>query len=231
MAGTRRLRRHHRGGLRGAPGHGLCLGGRTAGRQRTVGARRRTRRLCRRGTSPQLSVGPESTTALMTAVAIAPLAAGDSERYVALAAALALIVAVLSVVAWIARLGFLADLLSKPVLVGYMAGVAVLMIVGQLDNLTGVPVDGDSVASQLRSFVEHAGDVDGATVALACGGADVLAGRKATVPASPATADRGCRRGRVRGRVLVGRRRRRGRRHDPCRCCPFRGSPTCRPAM
>ena len=119
------------------------------------------------GTSPQLSVGPESTTALMTAVAIAPLAAGDSQRYVALAAALALIVAVLSVVAWIARLGFLADLLSKPVLVGYMAGVAVLMIVGQLDNLTGVPVEGDSVASQLRSFAEHASDVDWVTVALA----------------------------------------------------------------
>ena len=85
----------------------------------------------------------------------------------ALAAALALIVAVLSVVAWIARLGFLADLLSKPVLVGYMAGVAVLMIVGQLDNLTGVPVDGDSVAGQVRSFAEHAGDVDWATVAWA----------------------------------------------------------------
>jgi SulP family sulfate permease len=124
------------------------------------------------GSSPQLSVGPESTTALMTAVTIAPLAAGNSERYVALAAALAMIVAVLSVVAWIARLGFLADLLSKPVLVGYLAGVAVLMIVGQLDNLTGVPVEGDSVARQLRSFAENAGDVDGATVGVA---ASVLA--------------------------------------------------------
>ena len=47
-------------------------------------------------------------------------------------------VAVLSVIAWVAVLGFLADLLSKPVLVGYMAGVPLLMIVGQLDKLTGV---------------------------------------------------------------------------------------------
>jgi high affinity sulfate transporter 1 len=119
------------------------------------------------GSSPQLSVGPESTTALMTAVAIAPLASGDSARYLALAAVLAFIVAVLSVVAWVARLGFLADLLSKPVLVGYMAGVAVLMMVGQLDNLTGVPVEGDSVFSQLRSLAENAGDVDATTVAIA----------------------------------------------------------------
>lgn len=137
------------------------------------------------GTSPQLSVGPESTTALMTAVAIAPLAAGDSQRYVALAAVLALIVAVLSVVAWIARLGFLADLLSKPVLVGYMAGVAVLMIVGQLDNLTGVPVDGDSVASQLRSFAEHVSDVDWVTVAVAAAVLTFLLVGKQRFPRAP----------------------------------------------
>ena len=119
------------------------------------------------GSSPQLSVGPESTTALMTAVTIAPLAGGDPRRHAALAAALALIVACLCVIAWIARLGFLADLLSKPVLVGYMSGVAVLMIVGQLDKLTGVPVEGESVVDQLRSFVDNISSVDGQTVAVA----------------------------------------------------------------
>jgi sulfate permease, SulP family len=137
------------------------------------------------GSSPQLSVGPESTTALLTAVAIAPLAGSDPQRYLALAAALALIVAVVSVVAWIARLGFLADLLSKPVLVGYMAGVAVLMIVGQLDKLTGVPVEGDTVSSQLRSFAENAGDVDGATVALAAAVLTVLLLGKRWFPRAP----------------------------------------------
>jgi MFS superfamily sulfate permease-like transporter len=91
------------------------------------------------GSSPQLSVGPESTTAIMTATAIAPLAAGDPDKYAAMAAALALVVGVLCAMAWVARLGFLADLLSKPVLVGYMTGIAAIMISGQLGKLTGAP--------------------------------------------------------------------------------------------
>ena len=96
------------------------------------------------GSSRQLSVGPESTTALMTATVVAPLAAGDPARYASLAAALAVIVGLLCLLAFAARLGFVADLLSKPILVGYLAGVAVIMIVGQLGKLTGVPVTGDS---------------------------------------------------------------------------------------
>lgn len=104
------------------------------------------------GTSRQLSVGPESTTALMTAVALAPLAAGDPSRYAALAAALAVVVGILCLVGATARLGVLADLLSKPVLVGYLAGTAGIMIVGQLGSVTGVPVDGETIPAQLRSF-------------------------------------------------------------------------------
>ena len=63
-------------------------------------------------------------------------------------------------------LGFLADLLSKPVLVGYMAGVAVLMAMGQLQKLTGVSVHGNSFVTQVRSFARGLGDVHGATLAL-----------------------------------------------------------------
>ena len=94
------------------------------------------------GSSPQLSVGPESTTALMTAAVVGPLAAGDPARYATLAAALALVVGVLCLLARAARLGVLAELLSKPVLIGYLAGIAVLMIVSQLGKVTGVPVSG-----------------------------------------------------------------------------------------
>jgi sulfate permease, SulP family len=71
------------------------------------------------GSSRQLSVGPESTTALMTATALAPLAAGDPGRYAALAAAVALLVGAICFLGGLVRLGFLADLLSRPVLVGY----------------------------------------------------------------------------------------------------------------
>jgi high affinity sulfate transporter 1 len=118
------------------------------------------------GSSPQLSVGPESTTSLMTAVALAPLAAGDPARYAVLAAALGIVVGAICLIAWAARLGFLADLLSKPVLVGYMAGVAAIMVMGQLAKLTGVPVDGDSFMAQLRSFVGSLGDLHEPTLML-----------------------------------------------------------------
>jgi sulfate permease, SulP family len=108
------------------------------------------------GSSPSLSMGPEATTALMTAIAIGPLAAGDSARYAELAATLALLVGMMGVAAWLLRLGFVADLLSRPVLIGYMAGVALIMIAGQLGRVTGVHVTGEEFISQLRSFARGA---------------------------------------------------------------------------
>jgi MFS superfamily sulfate permease-like transporter len=69
--------------------------------------------------------------------------------------ALAGLVGLLCLVAYAARLGFVADLLSKPILVGYLAGVAVTMMVGQAGQLTGVPVSGDSIVAELVSFGRH----------------------------------------------------------------------------
>jgi len=60
----------------------------------------------------------------MTAATVGSIAAGDAETQAALAAALALVVGVLCIVGWAGQLGFLADLLSKPVMIGYMAGIA-----------------------------------------------------------------------------------------------------------
>ncbi|MGW3046011.1 SulP family inorganic anion transporter [Kitasatospora sp. NPDC001159] len=116
------------------------------------------------GSSRLLSVGPESTTALMTATVVGPLAGGDPGRYAALAAALAVVVGALCLVAWTARLGFVADMLSRPVLVGYLAGVALLMLADQLTRLTGVPVKGTRFFPRLRSFVEHLSEANTATV-------------------------------------------------------------------
>jgi high affinity sulfate transporter 1 len=118
------------------------------------------------GSSRLLSLGPESTTALLTAAAIAPLAAGDPARYALLAAVLALLVGAICVLGWLARLGFLADLLSKPVLVGYMAGIAVIMITGQLGRLTGAPVTGDSPLAEVLSAIRLIGEWESATVLL-----------------------------------------------------------------
>ena len=119
------------------------------------------------GSSPQLSVGPESTTALMSAVAVGAIAVGDPARHAALAAALALLVGGLCILGRVARLGFLADLLSKPVLVGYMAGIAALMVASQLGNLTGIEVDADSFGSEVGYVARTLDEVRGPTLALA----------------------------------------------------------------
>jgi high affinity sulfate transporter 1 len=109
------------------------------------------------GSSSSLSLGPEATTALMTAIAVGPLAAGNPARYATLAATLALLAGVMAVTAGLARLGFLADLLSRPVLVGYLAGVALIMIAGQLGAATGVRVTGEEFVPQVASFAGHVG--------------------------------------------------------------------------
>ena len=126
------------------------------------------------GSSRQLSVGPESSTALMTAAAVTVLVAGDQQHYAEAAAALALAVSAICLVCWLARLGFLANLLSHPVLIGYMAGIAVLMIVSQLGKVSGIEVEGDSVLSEVRFFVVHLGEVHRPTLLVAAGTFAVL---------------------------------------------------------
>ncbi|WP_328737504.1 SulP family inorganic anion transporter [Streptomyces bobili] len=115
------------------------------------------------GSSRLLSVGPESTTALMTATVIGPLAAGDPARYAVLAATLAITVGLLCVLAWAARLGFVADLLSRPVLIGYLGGVALIMIVDQLPKLTGVRTSGSAFFPQLWSLLRNLGSTHAGT--------------------------------------------------------------------
>lgn len=116
------------------------------------------------GSSRLLSVGPESTTALMTATVVAPLAGSDAHRYAVLAATLAATVGLLCVAARLLRLGFVADLLSRPVLIGYLAGVALIMVVDQLTKLTGVPIKDSLFFAQVWSFLRHLGQVHLATV-------------------------------------------------------------------
>jgi SulP family sulfate permease len=121
------------------------------------------------GSSPQLSVGPESTTAVMTAAAVGPLAGGNAAVYALLASTLALLVGIACCLgAWL-RLGFLADLLSKPILVGYMAGVAVIMITGQISKISGVPLEAQSLYGQLLELLQHQGDIHLPTLLLAAG--------------------------------------------------------------
>ncbi|SEF85367.1 high affinity sulphate transporter 1 [Nonomuraea solani] len=138
------------------------------------------------GSSRLLSVGPESTTALMTAAAIGPLAAGDPARYASLAAALAVLVGLLCLGCRLLRLGFVADLLSRPILVGYLAGVAVTMVIGQLGKLTGTPVAGDSLVEQVVSFARLLPQAHLGTVLMAGGVLAFLFVLQWRLPAVPA---------------------------------------------
>jgi high affinity sulfate transporter 1 len=119
------------------------------------------------GPSKILVLGPDSSLGPMIAATITPLLAvgDDPGRAVALGSALALLVGVIITAAGIARLGFVADLISKPTIIGYMNGLALTILVGQLPKLFGFSVDGDGFRAELTGFVR--GVADGETVAAA----------------------------------------------------------------
>ncbi len=117
------------------------------------------------GSSPHVSVGPESTTALMTAAALGSVAcaAGHEAEF---AAALALAVGGLCLLGWLGHLAVIAQLLSRPVLVGYVAGIALIMVVPQLGKLTGFPIEADGFFQEIAYLVRHLGSLHLPTLAL-----------------------------------------------------------------
>jgi SulP family sulfate permease len=118
------------------------------------------------GTSRHLGVGPEPGTALLAAAGVSSIAGGDATRYVALMAALALVVAAICILGAVARLGFLASVLSKPVLVGYITGVGLVLLSSQIANLTGLSIAADDFFPRLVELARELGDVHGQTVAV-----------------------------------------------------------------
>jgi high affinity sulfate transporter 1 len=142
------------------------------------------------GPSRILVLGPDSSLGPMIFATIAPLVAagGDPDRAVALASTLALLVGVVMVVAGWAGLGFVADLLSKPTMIGYLNGLALTIIVGQLPKLFGFSVDADGLLQEIGAFVR--GVADGETVpaalAVGVGGIVVILGLQRWWPRVPA---------------------------------------------
>jgi SulP family sulfate permease len=107
------------------------------------------------GTSKQVIMGPEATTAIMTATAVAPLAAGDPVRYAALAALTAILVGVIAILARIARLGFITDFLSNPILVGYILGATLIVIGSQLGKMFGIKLESDQFFQQIAELISR----------------------------------------------------------------------------
>jgi high affinity sulfate transporter 1 len=118
------------------------------------------------GTSKQLIMGPEATTAIMTASAVAPLAGSDPVRYAALAAMTAIIVGVLALLARVARLGFITDFMSKPILVGYIFGTTLIVIGSQLGKMFGIKLESDEFFQQVIELISRLDETDLLTFAI-----------------------------------------------------------------
>ena len=141
------------------------------------------------GPSRILVLGPDSSLGPMIAASLLPIlgANGSPERAIALASMLALMVGVIMIAASVARLGFVADLLSKPTQIGYMNGLAVTILIGQLPKLFGFSVDADGLVPEARAFLHglSAGKAVGAAVAIGCFSLVVILGLGRWVPKIP----------------------------------------------
>jgi high affinity sulfate transporter 1 len=129
------------------------------------------------GPSRILVLGPDSALGPMIAATVIPLAGadGDPAKAVALASMLALLVGAIMILAGAAKLGMIADLLSKPTQIGYMNGLALTIVVGQLPKLFGFSVDADSLIPELTGFVDKIAAGDTVPAALAVGTAGLVA--------------------------------------------------------
>ncbi len=107
------------------------------------------------GSSKLVVMGPEATSAIMTAAAVAPLAGGDPVRYAALAALTAILVGVIALLARVARLGFITDFLSKPILVGYILGATLIVIGSQLGKMFGIKLEADKFFRQVLELISR----------------------------------------------------------------------------
>jgi high affinity sulfate transporter 1 len=106
------------------------------------------------GPSRILVLGPDSSLAAIIAAVILPMGAGDPARTIALAGMLAIFTGLLCILAGLAHLGIITELLSKPIRYGYMNGIALTVLVGQLPKLFGFSVDGGGLLQELAGFVQ-----------------------------------------------------------------------------
>jgi SulP family sulfate permease len=139
------------------------------------------------GTSRQLVVSATTATSAVSAATVGPLAGGDVERFAMLSAALALVVGVVLVLGGALRFGAVSDLVSKPVMTGFLFGLGLVIGLAQVPALLGVePGDGNFFPA-LRDVLAELGDVHGATLAVGAASVAVLVLGRRLVPALPST--------------------------------------------
>ena len=142
------------------------------------------------GPSRILVLGPDSSLGPMIAATVLPLvmAKGNAEQAVELASLLALMVAAIMIVAAVAKLGFIADLISKPTMIGYLNGLALTILVGQLPKLFGFKVEGEGLIAEFTGFVKGLahGEAVAAAAAVGIAGIAVILVLQRWLPKVPA---------------------------------------------
>ncbi len=121
------------------------------------------------GTSRQLVVGPDAATCALVAAAVTPLAAGDADLYLSLSITLAFTAGLFCIAASFLKLGALADFLSRPILVGFLNGIALHILLGQFDKVVGFQIDATGLLMKAVTYVQNFGSTHWVTVSIALG--------------------------------------------------------------
>jgi high affinity sulfate transporter 1 len=121
------------------------------------------------GPSRILVLGPDSSLAAVILAVVLPLSAGDPTRAVAIAGMMAIVSGVVCVAAGLARLGFVTELLSKPIRYGYMNGIALTVLLSQIPKLLGFKADAQGPGRQAWAIVQQVGNANVVTVAIGVG--------------------------------------------------------------
>ncbi|MGE8058651.1 SulP family inorganic anion transporter [Pseudomonas sp. NPDC089547] len=116
------------------------------------------------GSSRQLMVGPDAATCAMIAGAVAPLALGDTQRIAELSVIVTVLVGVMLIAAGLARAGFIASFFSRPILIGYLNGIGLSLIAGQLSKVVGFKIEGDGFILSLVNFLQRLGEIHWVTL-------------------------------------------------------------------
>jgi high affinity sulfate transporter 1 len=138
------------------------------------------------GTSRQLIVGPDAATCALVAAAVAPLAAGNESLYFSLSITLAFLAGVFCIIASFFRLGALADFLSKPILVGFLNGMALSIALGQIGKIFGFAIQRERIIPRLLEFVSKLGLTHPLTLIIGLLAFVVLAVSPRLIPRLPA---------------------------------------------
>jgi sulfate permease, SulP family len=138
------------------------------------------------GTSRQLVVSPTSSTAAISAALVAPVAMGDMARFGTLSAALAMLVGIVLVVLGVLHMGFVSRFIAAAVQAGFMFGLGLTIIVGQVPKLLGVSKGEGDFFPQLGHLLAHLGDANAWTAVIGVGSLALLLGLRRVAPAVPA---------------------------------------------